>query len=79
MPSVRNSAEIVQHGRITRRGSRSLRWILTECVHSHVRYAGDSYITNCYNRIAKKRDKGKAAMYTLRSSGMEPRVDFMRN
>ena len=36
VPSVRNSAEIVQHGRITRRGSRSLRWILTECVHSHV-------------------------------------------
>ena len=52
---MRNSAEIVQPGRITRRGSRSLRWILTECVHSHVRYARDSYITNCYNRIAKKR------------------------
>ena len=62
VPSVRNSAEIVQHGRITRRGSRSLRWILTECVHSHVRYARDSYITDCYNRIAKKRGKGKATM-----------------
>ncbi len=62
VPSVRNSAEIVQHGRITRRGSRSLRWILTECVHSHVRYAKDSYITDCYNRIARKRGKGKATI-----------------
>ena len=35
---------------------------ITEYVHSHVRYAKDSYITDCYNRIAKKRDKGKATM-----------------
>ena len=61
VPSVRNSAEIVQHGRITRRGSRSLRWILTECVHSHVRYARDSYITNCYNPHRKEEGQGKGS------------------
>ena len=42
VPSVRNSAGVVHHGRITKRGSRMPGRILTEAVHSHARYAPDS-------------------------------------
>ena len=34
-PSVRNSAGIVHHGRITRAGNKMVRWILVEAVLSH--------------------------------------------
>ena len=62
VPSVRSSADIAHHGRITRRGDNILRWILVECVHSHVRYAPHSDISMSYCRIRKKRESGKAAV-----------------
>ena len=62
VPSVRNSADTVHHGRITKRGSRILRWLLVEAVHSHVGHAPDSDITAFYKRLAKKRGTGKAAV-----------------
>ena len=54
VPSVRNSADIIHHGNITRRGSNMLRWVLVESIHSHVRYAENSVITKFYRRLAKK-------------------------
>ena len=59
---MRNSADVVHHGRITRRGSRMLRWLLTEAVHTHASHAPDSDITVFYRRIAKKRGTSKAAV-----------------
>ena len=60
VPSVRSSAGTVHHGRITHRGDALMRWVLTECVLSHVRYAKNSYIAEFYTRIKKKRGSGKA-------------------
>lgn len=62
VPSVRNSADTVHYGRITKRGSGMLRWVLNEAVKSHTRYAPESSITKFYNRIAKKRGKSKATV-----------------
>ena len=57
VPSVRNSADKVVHKSITHRGSGILRWILTEAIHTHVRYCKDSNLTIFYNRLSKKRDE----------------------
>ena len=62
VPSVRNSAETVHHGRITKRGSSVLRWVLTEAVHSHARYAPDSDLAIFYRRISKRRGTSKSAV-----------------
>ncbi len=62
VPSVRNSADTIHHGRITKRGSMTLRWVLTECIHTHAIHAKDSDITKFYNRIKKKRGSSKAAV-----------------
>ncbi len=62
VPSVRNSADTIHHGSITKRGSMTLRWVLTECAHTHAIHAKDSDITKFYNRIKKKRDSSKAAV-----------------
>ncbi len=62
VPSVRNSADTIHHGRITRRGSNMLRYVLVESIHSHVRHAKDSKITKFYLRLAKKRGTSKAAV-----------------
>lgn len=62
VPSVRNSADTIHHGSITKRGSMTLRWVLTECIHTHAIHAKDSDITKFYNRIKKKRGSSKAAV-----------------
>ena len=62
VPSVRNSADVVHHGRITKIGSRMLRWILAEAVHTHARYAPDSDITAFYRRLSKRRGTAKATI-----------------
>ncbi len=64
VPSVRNSADIVHHGRITKKGSNMVRWLLGEAVHAHVRYAKDSDLAIFYKRIAKKRGTAKATVAT---------------
>ena len=62
VPSVRGSADIVHHGSITRLGSNTVRWVLTEAVKSHVRYSKKSPISLFYSRLAKKRGKSKATV-----------------
>ena len=60
-PSVRRSAGTVHRGKITRMGNSMVRWVLTEAVHSHCRYAEDSPITFRYRRLRKRMPAGKAA------------------
>ncbi|MDI1496303.1 MAG: Transposase [Cenarchaeum symbiont of Oopsacas minuta] len=62
VPSVRNSADVVHHGHITKRGSRMLRWVLVESIHSHVLHAPKSDIAIFYKRLAKKRGNSKAVV-----------------
>ena len=62
VPSTHSSGETTYHGRITKMGSGHLRWILTECIHTHVRYEKDSNITRFYNRLLKKKGKAKATV-----------------
>ncbi len=64
VPSVRNSADKVYHGRITKRGSNMMQWVLVEAVHTHVRCAPNSSITRFYKRLAKSRGTSKATVAT---------------
>ena len=64
-PSVRNSAGIVHHGRITRAGNKMVRWILVEAVLSHRIHAKEeTALTEFYKRIARKRGSSKAIVAT---------------
>jgi hypothetical protein len=36
--------------------------VLTECVHTHIRYEKDSNITRFYNKLAKKKGTAKATV-----------------
>lgn len=62
VPSTHSSGGVTYHGRITKRGSKHLRWILTECTHAHIRTAKDSNVTKFYNKIARKKGKQKATV-----------------
>ncbi|MDI1495459.1 MAG: hypothetical protein K8823_1186 [Cenarchaeum symbiont of Oopsacas minuta] len=55
---------MVKHGRITKRGSRMMRWILSEAVRTHVRCAPKSNVTRFYKRLARKKGTGKATVAT---------------
>ena len=47
VPSVRQSSDIIHHGRITYQGSRYLRWIMVEALHSHmINYPGSTITSN---------------------------------
>jgi transposase len=60
VPSVRQSSDIIHHGRITYEGSRYLRWIMVEALHSHMINDPGSTITSFYKHLAKKKGKSKA-------------------
>jgi transposase len=62
VPSTYSSAATTYHGKITKMGSKYLRWALTECVHTHIRYQSNSNITKFYNRISKKKGTAKATV-----------------
>lgn len=36
IPSVRQSSDIIHHGRVTYQGSRYLKWMIVEALHSHM-------------------------------------------
>ena len=61
IPSVRQSSDVVHYGHITHQGSKYLRWILSECLHVHMRFDPSSSVSKFYRRISKgKKKKGKA-------------------
>lgn len=65
-PTVSQSASSVHYGGISKEGSKQLRWILTEVVHTHRRFEPGSELSRFYDRITKKRGKQKAAMAAAR-------------
>ncbi len=65
-PTVSQSASSVHYGGISKEGSKQLRWILTEAVHSHRLCEPGSNLSRFYDKIARKRGKQKAAMAAAR-------------
>ena len=64
VPSDRSSADIVKHGRITKTGSKIVRWILCEAVLVHVGHV-DSDITRYYERLCERMPAKKALIATV--------------
>lgn len=60
IPSVRQSSDIIHHGRITREGSRCLRWIVVEGMHTHMINDLGSSISSYYKHLAMGKGKSKA-------------------
>ena len=63
-PSERSSAEIVRYGHITKAGSPTVRWLLSEAVLTHVTHV-DSDISRFYLRLRKEMPAKKALMATV--------------
>ena len=63
-PSVRNSADVTHHGRITKKGDKLVRHVLVEAAHSHIRYAPYSKLSQFYQRVKAKKGTSKAAVAT---------------
>jgi transposase len=64
VPRVSNSNETVQHGRITKRGSKLGRTTLVQCTLAAKRYS--SYLNSFYERIKARKGGGKAIIATAR-------------
>jgi transposase len=62
IPSTHSSGGITYHGAITKTGSKHLRWIMLECVYSHIRTDKNSNITLHYRRLSKSKGNSKAAV-----------------
>lgn len=60
IPSTHSSGGVTYHGRITKRGSKYLRWIMTECTHTHLRTVPESNVSKFYAKISRKKGKQKA-------------------
>ena len=66
VPSVHQSSNVAYYGRISKQGSRHLRWILTEAVHIHVVNEPDSQLTRFFLRVARKKGRQVATVATAR-------------
>jgi transposase len=64
VPSTSSSGTRTRHGSITKEGSRWLRWIMVECVHTHLKY--DTSITRSYHAIAERTGKQIAKVAAAR-------------
>jgi transposase len=64
VPSMHQSGTSFYNGRITKEGSRRLRWILIQCAHASIR--ANSKINEFYSRIAKRRGENKAVVAVAR-------------
>ena len=64
VPRVKDSNEIVRHGRITKHGSTLARTTLVQCTLSAKRYS--PYLRRYYERIKRTRGSGKAIIATAR-------------
>jgi len=64
VPSTKSSGGVTRHGRITREGSRWLRWALVEAALVHLRY--DTPVTRAYHRIAERRGRKTARVASAR-------------
>ena len=64
VPSVHQSAATRRYGRITKQGSRMLRWVLQQCLWSHLQF--DTHISRFFYRLACRKEKQKAAVAAAR-------------
>jgi transposase len=64
VPRVSNSNETVQHGRITKRGSKLGRTTLVQCTLVAKKYS--RYLSQYYERIKARKGGGKAIIATAR-------------
>jgi transposase len=64
VPRVANSNETINHGHITKRGSKLGRTTLVQCTLTAVRYS--SYLKKFYERLKQKKGAGKAIIATAR-------------
>jgi transposase len=64
VPRVSNSNETIQHGRITKRGSKLGRTTLVQCALVAKRYS--PYLEKFYQRLKAKKGAGKAIIATAR-------------
>ncbi len=62
VPSTWQSYDTVYHGRITKQGSKLLRWILIECTHVHMKTAPHSTVSNFYRHPVKGKGKKRATV-----------------
>jgi len=61
-PSTHSSWGVTYHGRITKQGSRYLRWMVTERAKSQIRTQPDSALTAPYGGLARRRGGSKATV-----------------
>ncbi len=66
VPRVHQSGNESYYGRITKEGSKYLRWILVEAARVHVQWCPESKITKHYNKIKKKRGENIAMIAAAR-------------
>lgn len=64
VPSVHSSGGITYTGKITKTGSKHLRWVLTECVHSHIRFEKNSNMARFYSKISARKGGARATVAT---------------
>lgn len=65
-PRTIQSGNRVYQGRVLFECNHNLKWILNQCVHSHIRFCKDSQITKLYYRVARKKGKNKATVAASR-------------
>lgn len=66
VPSTYQSSQTQYTGRITKHGSKWLRWILTQCTHASVKSRTSHKLKSFYLRLERKKGKQKAIVATSR-------------
>lgn len=64
VPSMHQSGTSFYTGKITKEGSKRLRWILVQCAHASIR--ANSKINEFYSKISKRRGDNKAVVAVAR-------------
>lgn len=64
VPSMHQSGTSFYNGKITKEGSKRLRWTLVQCAHASIR--ANSKINGFYSKIAKRRGDNKAVVAVAR-------------
>jgi transposase len=64
VPSVHQSGATRYYGRITKQGSKMLRWVIQECLWVHLRF--DTHISRFFFRLARHKGKKIAAVAAAR-------------
>ena len=64
VPSTFQSSQTQYTGRITKRGSKWLRWILTQCAHASIKSKKSHKLKTFFLRIQRKKGKQKAIVAT---------------